>query len=102
MPSSASGFSGFQMQRLINRRKVHQTKDQVSKEIGEENAFQINANLFVGDIEGLKKAKAEAKQVMSSSTGMHYLYLKDLKKSSTGQVKQSDDAVEEVVILEPG
>ena len=81
MPKSSASFSGFQMERLINRSRVQKTKDNVGKEIGEENALQVDANLFVGDVQGLKKAKAEAKKVMSSSSGSHILYVKDLKNA---------------------
>lgn len=94
MPKSGSGFSGFQMQRLINRSKVQKAKDSVSKEMGEDSALQLDANLFVGDINGLKKAKAEAKKVASSASGTHYLYISDLKKAQ----ENNDDEVE---ILEP-
>ena len=59
MPKSGSGFSGFQMQRLLNRSKVQKTKENIGKEIGDETVKQMDANLFVGDVEGLKKAQAE-------------------------------------------
>ena len=73
------------MQRLINRRSVQKTKDNVGKEIGDENALQVDANLFVGDIQGIKKAKAEAKKVQSSASGSHILYVKDLKNATTSK-----------------
>ena len=105
MPKSGGSFSGFQMKRLLNRSKVHKAKEDVGKEIGEDSALQVDANLFVGDIEGIKKAKAEAKRVMSSASGHHILYVKDLKKATTlaastsrTEIKEEDD---EVQILEP-
>ena len=102
MPKSSTGFSGFQMQRLINRRQVQKTKDSVGKEIGDENAMQVDANLFVGDIQGIRKAKAEAKKVVSSSSGSHILYIKDIKNTksqNSAAAKLIDD--DEIEILEP-
>ena len=102
MPKSSTGFSGFQMQRLINRRQVQKTKDSVGKEIGDENAMQVDANLFVGDIQGIRKAKAEAKKVVSSSSGSHILYVKDIKSTTSQNIaaaKLIDD--DEIEILEP-
>merc|ERR1711884_740263 len=87
MPQSGSSFSGFQMQRLINRSNVYKKRDQLGKEIGEENACQLEPNLFVGDVQGLKKAKAEAKKIQSSSSGQHFVYLKGLK--DTGKNKEA-------------
>ena len=87
MPQSGSSFSGFQMQRLINRSNVYKKRDQLGKEIGEENACQLEPNLFVGDVQGLKKAKAEAKKIQSSSSGQHFVYLKGLK--DTGKSKEA-------------
>ena len=107
MPQTGSGFSGFQMQRLINRSNVQKTMRTVGKEIGEENAGQMDSNLFVGDVEGIKKAKAEAKRVQSSSTGQHFVYLKDLKSQTSSSSKTSPENEifafndDEVQILEP-
>ena len=106
MPQTGSSFSGFQMQRLINRSNVIKTMRSVGKEIGEENAGQMDSNLFVGDVEGIKKAKAEAKRVQSSSTGQHFVYLKDLKTQASSSSKTSESEIianadDEVQILEP-
>lgn len=87
MPKASNNFSTFQMQRLINRSRVQKAKDNVGKEIGDENALAVDTSLFVGDIEGIKKAKAEAKKVASSSTGSHVLYVKDLKKVEDNEIQ---------------
>lgn len=99
MPKSASGFSGFQLERLINRQRVQKTKENVGKQIGHESAMQMDSNLFVGDIQGIKKAKAEAKRVMSSSSGAHYVLLQGLSQSQRDDANDDDD--DEVEILEP-
>ena len=80
MPKSASGFSGFQVQRLLNRSKVQKTKENIGKEIGDETVRQMDANLFVGDVEGLKKAKSESRKIASSSSGTHSLYIQGLNQ----------------------
>ena len=89
MPQTGSGFSGFQMQRLVNRSNVLKKRNELGQKIGAENASQMDANLFVGDVEGLKKAKAEAKRIQSSSSGQHFLYLKDLKSSQSNPDSES-------------
>ena len=112
MPQSGSSFSGFQMQRLVNRSNVYKKRNQLGKEIGEENACQLEPNLFVGDVQGLKKAKAEAKKIQSSSSGQHFVYLKGLKdtggdksKAASGsnsiQNAASSSNDDDVDILEP-
>ena len=105
MPQTGSGFSGFQMQRLVNRSNVLKKRNELGQKIGAENASQMDANLFVGDVEGLKKAKAEAKRIQSSSSGQHFLYLKDLKGSQSKPDSESNEANvdldDEIQILEP-
>ena len=39
----------------------------------------MDTHLFVGDVAGLKKARAESKKIDSSNSGKHYLYLTGLK-----------------------
>ena len=46
MPKSSTGFSGFQMERLINRRRVQKTKENVGKEIGRDKYLSKNSKLF--------------------------------------------------------
>jgi hypothetical protein len=42
----------------------------------------LDTHLFVGDVAGLKKARAESKKIDSSNSGKHYLYLTGLKDRS--------------------
>ena len=44
----------------------------------QENASALDTHLFVGDVAGLKKAKAEAKKIDSSTSGKHYIYITGL------------------------
>ena len=101
MPKSSGGFSNFQMQRLVNRSRVQKAKDNVGKEIGEENTLHVDANLFVGDVQGLKRAKAEAKRVASSASGTHYLFVKNLKQLNASAETVVKEDSNEVEILEP-
>ena len=91
MPKSASGFSGFQVQRLLNRSKVQKTKENIGKEIGDETVRQMDANLFVGDVEGLKKAKSESRKIASSSSGTHSLYIQGLNQPCIEASKRTSD-----------
>ena len=90
MPKDQTGFSGFQMDRLLKRSQVQKKLDNVGKEIGAANALVMDSNLFVGDREGLKKAKAQAKQVMSSKTGDHVLFISGLKDVQAGPSTSND------------
>ena len=69
MPQNAEGFSGFQLERLRKRKQVQSTLENVGKTLGEETAADLDANLFVGDREGLKKAKKEMRRIVSSQDG---------------------------------
>jgi len=42
----------------------------------------LDTHLFVGDVAGLKKAKAEAKKIDSSTSGKHYIYITGLFRLS--------------------
>ena len=60
--------------------------------------MQMDANLFVGDIQGIKKAKTESKKIASSASGTHYLYVQGLSQKNAQDDNEQDD---EVQILEP-
>ena len=87
MPKSASGFSGFQVQRLLNRSKVQKTKENIGKEIGDETVRQMDANLFVGDVEGLKKAKSEVEEIKERLIQRGILKPKENLDSQRGHLK---------------
>ena len=74
---------------------MQKTKDNIGKEIGDETAMQMDANLFVGDLEGIKKSKIESRKIASSAGGAHYLYVQGLSQ------KNNPANEEEIEILEP-
>ena len=47
----------------------------------------MDANLFVGDVEGLKKAKSESRKIASSSSGTHSLYIQGLNQPQNNLVQ---------------
>ena len=55
----------------------------------------MDANLFVGDLEGIKKSKIESRKIASSAGGAHYLYVQGLSQ------KNNPANEEEIEILEP-
>ena len=59
MPRNADGFSGFQMERLVRRSQMQKTLNEVGKTLQEECAQDLDASLFVGDKEGLRKTRIE-------------------------------------------
>ena len=64
----------------------------------------MDANLFVGDIQGIKKAKTESKRIASSAGGTHYLYVQGLSQKNAKNDNEQDennDDDDEVQILEP-
>ena len=83
------------------RSRVQRTKETIGKEIGDANAMQMDANLFVGDIQGIKKAKTESKKIASSASGTHYLYVQGLSQSNSKNDNDQDENEDEVQILEP-
>ena len=85
---------------LSFRSRVQRTKETIGKEIGDANALQMDTNLFVGDIQGLKKAKTESKRIASSAGGTHYLYVQGLSQNNS-QDDNTTDQDDEVQILEP-
>ena len=83
------------------RSRVQRTKETIGKEIGDANAMQMDANLFVGDIQGIKKAKTESKKIASSASGTHYLYVQGLSQNNSKNDNDQDEDEDEVQILEP-
>lgn len=75
---------------------MQKTLENVGKELGDESAIAFDSSLFVGDREGLKKAKMESKKIASSRTD-HYVLISGLKPSQDpAQVK------DEPTLDEPG
>ena len=83
------------------RSRVQRTKETIGKEIGDANAMQMDANLFVGDIQGIKKAKTESKKIASSASGTHYLYVQGLSQNNSINGNDQNENDDEVQILEP-
>ena len=63
--------------------------------------MQMDANLFVGDIQGIKKAKTESKKIASSASGTHYLYVQGLSQNNSINGNDQNENDDEVQILEP-
>jgi hypothetical protein len=57
----------------------------------QESAGQLDSHLFVGDMAGLKRARAEAKKIESSRSGKHYLYLSGIKEAAKLSVANDDN-----------
>ena len=83
------------------RSRVQRTKETIGKEIGDANAMQMDSNLFVGDIQGIKKAKTESKKIASSASGTHYLYVQGLSQNNSINGNDQNENDDEVQILEP-
>ena len=83
MPQNADGFSNFQLERLRRRKRVQTTFESVGKTLGEETANDLDASLFVGDREGLKRAKKETRRVISSKEGHYSLLVSGIQGPSS-------------------
>jgi len=51
--------------------------------------------LFVGDVEGIKRAKAESKKIASDATGRHYLYISGIKAAQQQSLDNTSSSSDE-------
>merc|ERR1719319_1352440 len=99
MPQKAEGFSGFQFERLLRRRQVQKKLEDVEAELNEETSrnFKTNPNLFVGDKEGILKAKTEVRKI-ASQADRHILFMSGLsgQNNDEGEEEEEVDDPEDV------
>lgn len=92
MPQKAEGFSGFQLERLKRRRQVQKKLEDVEAQLNEETSrnFKTNPNLFVGDKEGILKAKTEVRKIASQSD-RHIVFMSGLSGLNNDEGEDVDD-----------
>ena len=80
MPQEARSFSGYQMERLIKRRKIQKMTDDVGTELTDDSLAIADSKLFVGDREGMRK---ERKRIV----GKDFVYMEGIRdKNLTGEL----------------
>merc|ERR1719186_91118 len=92
MPQKAEGFSGFQLERLKRRRQVQKKLEDVESQLNEETSlnFKNDPNLFVGDKEGVRKAKTEVRK-MASQPDRHILFMSGLAGNKNYEDENGED-----------
>ena len=93
MPRDANEFAGFQIERLVKRNQVQKKLCEVGRQLGQEAAEGLDASLFVGDKQGLRKnLKQELKRVASSTDGAHIMYVSGLNNSENDSANDEPDS----------
>ncbi len=99
MPREAQTFSGFQLERLKRRSALHKKLDEVAAETKEDQLALMDAKLFVGDREGLRREKEKRKKLV---LGPGFAYFEKVPtatgepKASTSKCKEEDEEESEL------
>ena len=117
MPRKADDFSGFQMERLVKRSQVQKKLNEVGKQLGEDVNEGLDASLFVGDKQGMRKKNKNELTKITSSQDRSDMYLTNLSQmndtfsdarnevekmsSNSSESGSSEDEGHSMDILEP-
>lgn len=117
MPRKADDFSGFQMERLVRRSQVQKKLNEVGKQLGEDVNEGLDASLFVGDKQGMRKKNKNELAKITSSQDRSDMYLTNLSQmndtfsdarnevekmsSNSSESGSSEDEDHSMDILEP-
>ena len=101
MPRKADAFSGFQMERLVKRHQIQKKFCEVGRQLGQDAVEGLDASLFVGDKQGLRKnLKQELKRVASSQDGAHVMFVSGLNDRTLEGADISQDDIHKISKME--